>query len=198
MNLQKKSLEQLFVSKVRIKALEYFALNPGRPIHLRGAVRELKEEINAVRREMLRLEAMKFVSIEKQGNKKYFALNLEHPFLNEILSMFHKSSGLGGEIIQAEKKLGQIDFAFLSPAFTKASYFGDTPIDLLIVGLVEMSELGKIIQRTELKIGKEINYAVLKPNEFETRKRRKDPFIHDLFMQDIVMLIGKRTDMIKH
>ena len=45
------------------------------PIHLRGAVREFNEEINAVRRELNRLEEAKILLTEKRGNRKYFVLN---------------------------------------------------------------------------------------------------------------------------
>jgi DNA-binding transcriptional ArsR family regulator len=94
MNSREKSLELLFVSKVRIKALKYFLLNPTTQIHLRAAVRQFDEEINAVRRELMRFEKMGLLKVESKGNKKYFKLNLDHPFINELLGIVHKSSGL--------------------------------------------------------------------------------------------------------
>lgn len=197
MNSRQKALESLLVSKVRIKALELFFLNPNKSIHLRAAVRELNEEINAVRRELLRLEESKLVSGEVKGNRKYFELNTDHPFFNDILALFHKTYGLGGDIISGVKKLGEIEFAFLSPLFTKGTRYGSQPVDLFIVGDIDMNVLNSMISSYEEKMNREIHYAVLKPSDFALRKRRKDQFIIDLAMQDIVMLIGNQETLIK-
>lgn len=193
-----KSLENLFVSKVRIKALAFFLLNPTHPIHLRGAVREFKEEINAVRRELLRLEEMELIIGDKQGNRKYFKANSAHPFFTELLSMVHKSFGLGSEIVKNEKRLGTIDFALLTPSYTRGVYLGDQVIDLAIIGIVEMSVLEQLIKEFEGKNGREIHYTVLKPSEFQIRKRRKDDFIINLMLQDLIMLVGRYEEFVRY
>jgi len=108
-----KGLNNLFVSKVRIKAVKYFLFNPDVPIHLRGAVREFKEEINAVRREMSRLEEIGFITSESRGNRKYFLMNKDHPYMPELMGMFHKTFGIGGSILQNLEKLGNIQFVIL-------------------------------------------------------------------------------------
>lgn len=197
MSICEKSLNNLFISKVRVKALSYFFLNPDRPIHLRGAVREFGEEVNAVRRELSRMELSKLIFSEEKGNRKYYSINQEHPFYPDLLSLFHKSFGIGGEILKEAKKIGEINYAFLTPAFTKGTYYGVQIIDLVIIGDVDISVLGEIIRSQEQKIGKEVHYMVLKPHEFETRKRRKDQFVMDLLIQDIIMLVGSREDLIK-
>jgi len=180
-----------------VKALEYFFLNPTFPIHLRGAVREFKEEINAVRRELLRLEQSNLVEVESKGNKKYFKLNLTHPFVYELMGIVHKSFGLGGELVENAKKLGNVDFAVLTPAYTRGVYYGNQVIDLAIVGTVDLKVLEDIVKKYEHKLGREIHYTVLRPSEFQVRRRRKDEFIINLMIQDIVMLIGKYEDFIR-
>jgi hypothetical protein len=192
-----KTLENLFISKVRVKALRYFMLNPEKSIHLRGAVREFSEEVNAVRRELARLEEVKIVNAEAKGNRKYFSLNSEHPFIAELISIFHKSFGVGGEILKNVKRLGQIDYAFLTPAFTKGNYYGTQIIDLIIIGEVDMQILAEIVKKEEQSIGKEIHYMILKPSDFNIRKRRRDQLIIDLMVQDNVMLIGNKEELIK-
>lgn len=192
-----KSLEMLFVSKVRIKALKHFMMNPTTPIHLRGAVREFKEEINAVRRELIRLEEMGLVRMDAQANRKYFKLNTDHPFLSELLGMFHKTYGFGGEIVQNAKRLGSVEFAVLTESYTKGIFIGDQVLDFAIVGTIDMDLLGQIIKKYEDQTGKEIHYTVLKPSEFQIRKRRKDDFIMNMLVQDIVMLVGSRDDFVR-
>lgn len=193
-----KSIEMLFVSKVRIKALKFFLMNPNDSIHLRGAVREFKEEINAVRRELLRMVEMDLLQITSQGNRKYFKLNAEHPFINDLFGMFHKSYGLGAQIIKEAKNLGTIDYAMLTPSYTKQIFLGtDQVIDLAIVGIVDLEKLNEIIKKYENDRGKEIHYTVLKPSEFETRRRRKDDFLINLMNMDLVMLVGRYENFIR-
>jgi hypothetical protein len=197
MSTYAKSLDLLFVSKVRIKALRYFLLHPDVNIHLRGAVREFNEEINAVRRELLRLEEMDFLKVENQGNRKYFKINLDHPFIDELLSMFHKSYGLGEALIRNSKKLGTIDFALLTPAYTRGIKRGEQVIDMAIIGSIDMQLLSEIIREFEDELGRELHYTVLKPNEFQIRRRRHDEFILNMMVQHIVMLIGSHEEFVK-
>lgn len=192
-----KTIEALFVSKVRIKALKYFFYNPKKSIHLRGAVREFAEEINAVRRELTRLEEVKIIVSENKGNRKYYKLNFEHEFLDELMSIFHKSTGLGYEILRNAKKLGNIEYALLTPVFTRSVFFGSQPIDLLVIGDVDLSLLSEIIREEEFKLNREIHYMVLKSSEFLMRKRRRDQNLIDILFQDFVLLIGKKSDLIK-
>lgn len=197
MSLTHKTLEHLFISKVRIKALKYFLMNPDKPIHLRGAVREFKEEINAVRRELTRLESTKFIKSDSKGNRKYFELNGEHPFISELISVFHKTFGLGGEIVNNEKKLGDIEFAFLTPSFTKGIFMGIQIIDMVIVGNIDLKVMEEIVTKAQYEFNKEIHYMVLKPSEFQLRKRRRDQLITDLLMQDLVVLLGNPDELPK-
>jgi hypothetical protein len=172
-------------------------MNPDSPLHLRGAVREFKEEINSVRRELSRLVESNFITTEQKGNKKYFTLNKEHPFYDELVGIIFKSYGLGGEILENKKKLGNVDFAFLTPYFTKAVHWSNQPVDLVIIGEVDMSIMEEIIHNIQNEIGREIHYMILRPSDFQVRKRRRDQFILDLMSQNNTMLIGKYEELVK-
>ena len=51
-------LEQLFGSKTRVKVLRLFLNNPGQPYYLREIAREVKSQLNSVRREVNILEKL--------------------------------------------------------------------------------------------------------------------------------------------
>lgn len=191
----KKTLDYLLVSKVRIKSLKYFFFHPDVPIHLRAAVRELNEEINAVRRELTRLEECKILRVESRGNRKYFSLNYGHPFFEELLKIFHKSYGLGGTIINNSKKVGEIDFAILTSSYTRGLRMGLHDVDLVIVGQVELGVLSEYIAKAEKQLGREVNYTVLKRSEFELRKKRRDSFVMELLFSSKIVLIGSDEEL---
>jgi len=192
-----KIIESLFISKVRVKALEYFMLNPDKEIHLRGAVREFSEEVNAVRRELERLAECGILKATNKGNRKYFELNGTNPVVNEMIAIFQKSSGLGLEIMESKNKLGNIEYAFLTPSFTKGIFMGVQIIDLVVIGDVDLDELARIVKKYQEKLNREIHYMVLKSSEFLLKKRRRDQLIIDLLMQDNVLLIGNRDEFVR-
>ncbi len=192
----KKAVEYLFISKVRIKILRLFFLHPDVPYHIRGVVREISEEINAVRRELLRLETIQLLKSERKGNRLYFTLLTTFPFYNEILKMIYKTFGLGGEIVRCEKELGDLKFALLTKAYTKGIRTGSDDIDLVLVGKVNIPALTAAVQRAERQTGREINYTVLKDSEFILRKKRKDAFVQDILQGSKVMLIGDEDDLV--
>lgn len=188
----KKYLDQLFVSKVRIKALHYFFAN-SEPIHLRGAVRELNEEINAVRRELDRMEEINLLISERKGNRKYFRLNPDFVFYEELLALVYKSTGLGYDILLNLKKIGQVEFAVLTQGYTRQASYGKHRMDLVIVGDgLDMIKIKKLVEKHEKKIERDIYYAVLDKRDFIMRKTRRDLFMQELFMQQFIMLVGDR------
>lgn len=192
----RKSLDYLLISKVRIKALKHFFFNPDTPIHLRGAVRQFKEEINAVRRELNRLEEINLLNTEKRGNRKYYKLNKSHPFYDSLLVLIHKTFGLGGDIVKSSKKLGDIQFALLTSSYTKGIALEPHDVDLVIVGEVDLDLLSELVGVAENRLGKEVNYTVLSAEDFDLRKKRRDAFVSQLMFGDHLLLMGSRSEFI--
>lgn len=192
----KKYLDHLFISKVRVKALRHFFAHPAEAIHLRGAVREFNEEINAVRRELTRMAEIKLLLVETKGNKKYFRLNPEFVCYEELAGMMHKSFGLGGEILTSLKKLGAIDFAFLTQQYTRAKAFGNHQVDLVVIGDVDLKILDTIVSGVERQTKRPIHYSVLTRADFELRRKRKDAFVQELMLQKRLMLVGDEVEFI--
>mgnify|MGYP000995040131 CR=1 FL=1 len=92
-------LKNLFISKVRVKILDQYMTNFDASFHVRGLVRILNEEINAVRRELLNLQAAGVLKSQKDGNNIVYKLNKDCPSVWELRSMFFKESKIGTEIL---------------------------------------------------------------------------------------------------
>lgn len=197
MSNTRKSIDYLFISKVRIKALRYFFFHPNTPIHLRGAVREFNEEINAVRREVNRLEEIKLLNTERKGNRKYYSLNESHPYFSDLLGIIHKTFGLGGDLVKADNKLGNVDYIVLTSSYTRGIPVEPNDVDLILIGEVNLNLLAEIVENAEKRIGKEINYTVLTPQDFEIRKKRRDAFVLDILAGGHILLKGDRKDFCK-
>lgn len=189
-------LEDLVVSKVRVKILALFLLNPGKVFYVREIVRRIKEEINAVRRELAHLEKVKMVKKEKRANRLYYLFRREHPLYFELLELINKVYGLGGEILKQRAKLGKIKFVMLSGKFIRGKERGPDEIDLLVVGNVVLPQLSQIVRAEEVRQDREINYTVMSEEEFNFRKKRRDPFVLKILSGSRVMIIGDEEELV--
>ncbi|MEJ2441627.1 MAG: hypothetical protein P8Y06_01750 [Patescibacteria group bacterium] len=190
-------LSDIITSKVRIKVLELFLSDITEMYHVRGIAREIKEEINAVRRELERLEKAGILKKEPRGNRLYYWPRNDYPFYGDLLSMVTKTTGLGAAIIENKNKLGKISFLMFSGKFARRkTRKKDEEVDILVVGEVELSELANLIRVEESKRNKEINYTVMSREEFEFRKKRRDPFLLSILSGSRVMVIGDQEDLV--
>jgi hypothetical protein len=191
------TLQDLFISKVRVKILQSFLSNPNDPFHVRGLVRKTNEEINAVRRELARMENAGIVKKEHRGNRLYYWFRKDYIFYYDLLSLVVKTTELGKAIITNRNKLGKIKFAMLSGKFVRHLEREKDEVDFLIVGKVVLPELANIVREEESRREREINYTIMTEEEFEFRKRRHDPFITKILLASRVMLIGDEQEMVK-
>ncbi len=189
-------LNDLFISKVRVKMLQLFMLNPSVMFHVREIVRQVDEEINAVRRELLRMEKGGMVRSEWRANRRYYEFKKEYLFYPELLAMMNKISGLGGEILQNRAKLGKVKFAFISGGFARGKVPGARDVELLVVGTIVLPELSALVKNEEVKRGREINYTVMAEDEYKYRVTRRDPFILDVLERPRIMLIGEEEALL--
>ncbi|HAM37173.1 TPA: hypothetical protein DCP42_00405, partial [Patescibacteria group bacterium] len=90
--------------------------------HVRGLVRILDEEINAVRRELLNLQDAGLLTSKKDGNKLVYKLNQKYPILPELRSMFYKESNIGRAILKVAEEIEGIQLLVLTESFIKNRY----------------------------------------------------------------------------
>ena len=128
------NLEDIITSKVRIKILDLFFSNLTEMYHVRGIVREINEEINAVRRELERLEKAGILKKEPRGNRIYYFVRADYVGFGDLLSTVSKSTGLGGQICESRAKLGKISFVMFSGGFARMKKRKkDDNVDVLVV-----------------------------------------------------------------
>jgi hypothetical protein len=124
-------------------------------------------------------------------------LRHDHYLYFDLLHLITKTSGLGGEIHKNRAKLGKLKFAMISGKYVRNLPRDSADVDLLLVGKVVLPEISQIIRGEEARSEREINYTVMSEEEFEFRKRRRDPFVIGLLNMSRVMVIGDEQELIK-
>lgn len=189
-------LKDLITSKTRVKIMSLFLEDPSKMYHVREIVRQVHEEINAVRRELILLEKKGVLSREPRANRVYYYLDKNYPFFYDLIRLHAKTNGLGADIIKNRVKLGKIKYAMLSGKFARQIRENPDDVDLLIVGTVVLPELTLVVKQEEGKRGGEINYTVMSEEEFAFRKKRLDPFINGIISGSRIMLIGDEESLL--
>ncbi len=184
-------------SRVRVKLIELFYSDITEMYHIREVTRQVKEEINAVRRELANLEKSGVLKKENRGNRVYYWARGEYHFYSDLLSMVAKSTGLGSEIINSRKKIGRVNFVMFSGKFVRRKERKrDDEVDILVVGDVVLPELATLIRMEESRRKHEINYTVMSREELDYRKKRRDPFLLGILSGGRVMIIGDEETLV--
>lgn len=182
-------LEHLFGSRTRVKLLGLFLRYPSDQLYVREITRRINTQINAVRRELSNLMKLGFiVEVEEEPvegggkrktpglKKKYYKVNPGFKLYQEISALVTRAQVLlEGRLDQDILKLGDVQYlAFLGAFLGKAK----SPVDLFIVGAVDLNALKKLVAESEKALGFEINFSVMSPDEFRYRKDMTDKFLY--------------------
>ncbi len=191
------NLRDFIVSKVRVKVIKSFLENPKEMYHVRELVRRTGEEINAVRRELSRMEEAGMLKKEARGNRLYYWFRDDYAFFPELLSLVAKTTGLGLNIRKNKGKIGKLSFVVFSGEFVRRVPRKDTDqVDVLVVGDVVLPELAVFIRQEEAQRTQEINYTPMTAEEFDFRKKRRDPFILGILSSAKIMIIGDEQEFV--
>ncbi len=189
-------LQDFMISRVRVQIIELFFGQPDEMFFVREITRQIKEEINAVRRELDRMLEAGMLKSEERGNRLYYYLNKHYTFYSELLRMVTKSNGLGLKLAKLRKKLGNVKFIMFSGKFVRTDLSRGSEVDVLIVGDVVLAELEAIMKEEEQRIGREISYTVLAEDEFDFRKQRRDPFLMEVLYGTRIMIVGNEEELV--
>ena len=194
-------LEQLFGSKTRVSLLRLFLNNPGNFFFVREIARNLKTHLNSVRRELSNLENIGIIKshtkedLEKEAGKKlkdkkkYYKLNSDFVFLDELRSLLVKAQIIMEQSL-AEKvqKIGNVSLFLLSGIFVGRE---DAPVDLLVIGTVNRKKFLRLISDFERDLGRSINYTIMSKQDFVYRRGLTDRFLYDLLEHKNLKVIDK-------
>lgn len=189
-------LKQLFISKVRVKMLKQFLFNSDEEYHVRGLVRILDEEINAVRRELQNLEEAGILLSQKKGNKLFYYINDKSPYINQLRKLFYIDRPDVRQITKVLSSEDRIQTAVVTENYLKNEYERDYDIDLLILTEASVNEVVDLIKTIEEKVDRELRVTVLKPSDIEFHHKKRDEFLLNILREDKIIIIGDHSNLI--
>lgn len=158
-------LSGIITSKLKIKMLVRFFVNPASKTYLRELAAELQVSSNAVRTELNHLADASLIQSEKDGRKVLYRANLQHPLFPELASMARKALGVEQMIESIISRLGRLEKAYLLDDYALGKDTGI--IDLLLVGEIDNFHLHDLTRKTEKYLKRKIRHLVLTEEEFQ-------------------------------
>lgn len=183
-------LEYFFGSRTRLKLLHIFFGSPERPFFVRQLSRLADTQLNAIRREIARLEEAGVIrqineaplDPEHNGGEraKYYQLDTGFLLFAELKMLLTKGKLLAEQAIieEIKKRGGTIKLFLLAGVFTSEP---KSETDLLIVGDLKYSVIAKLIKELEKAIGQPVRYTLMDKKEFEERNEIGDVFLYRIF-----------------
>lgn len=190
-------LQHIIPSKARRKILEFFFHHPNENYYLRRIVREIEEEVNAVKRELDILTEEKLLQRERRLNKVFYMLNKNYRFYDEFTRIFTKTGFLAQAIYKSGSKIGKVRFIAISLKLSKNVPIKEDEIYALFIGIIVVPEVESIMGEAEKLFGRPINYTAMTEDEFTFRKKNNDPFMWRFLKQPKVMLVGTEEELLK-
>ena len=183
-------LEALIPSKTRVKLLTLFLLNPENEYYVREIVRMIGENYNAVRRELANLEAFGLITGNKKGNLQFYSVNRDFYLYQDLQKIVLKTEGVAKIIREDLARIPGIECIFIYGSFAQGTAGAKSDIDLFIIGDIDENMLIPLIHEGEQKTNRELNYTLMKGDEFRSRKESGDPFVKNVMNEPQIPIIG--------
>jgi DNA-binding transcriptional ArsR family regulator len=164
-------INTLITSQTRVKLLLKFFLNSRTKAHLRGLETEFGESSNSIRIELNRFEEAGLLTSLREGNKKVFRANDQHPLYRDIHSIILKETGIDRVIEKVVHRLGDLSSVYLTGDFARGK--NSPVIELILVGSdIDREYLARKVVQAEELVGRKVSYVVLDPEEAEWHLRK--------------------------
>ena len=186
-------IDALFGSKTRVKLLHLFLNNPNRAFYVREITRKIDEQINSVRRELANMLSIGIIQSDSANNRLYYEVNQSYTYYEPLRSIFaDNTSGVPAtatpvvtDWAKRLKTLGDVRVAVLSGSLVRGS---KNDVDIILAGNVNKTQLKRFIKEMEDEEGRQLNYTVMRYEEFYYRLSIKDRFISNIINSKFTLL----------
>lgn len=189
-------MEELFSSQARVAILKLLLLNGDGRFYLREIASRTDQPVQAVQRELPKLERIGLLDHTVHGNRKYYQVNRDCPIFPELKSIFLKTVGLGDALREyLSKEVGGIEVAFIYGSYARGEESVASDIDVFVVGAIKARDLSAALAEARSELSREMNAVAMTPQEFSTKVAAKNHFVLSVLEEPKTFLVGNAEDL---
>lgn len=183
------TLSTLF-PQVRAELLRLLFCGQGVRLHVRELARQSGLTLGTVQDELKKLTAGGLLLSERDGNRRYYSANADHPVFPDLRSLVLKTTGLRDVLAASLAEVDGIELAFIFGSFAADSAGSGSDVDLMVLGTVSLRTLAPRLRRASAELHREINPHALTPAEWTRRLKADDAFIRRVAREPKLWLKG--------
>jgi predicted nucleotidyltransferase len=176
-------------SKVAIKLLDYYFLNPDSQHYINELARILELDPKNTETKLKEFEEEGLFKSEFRGKERYFFLAKDNPVLEHYRQIFLTTYGIEKRLKDMLPNIKGLKEAYIFGSYASNKMDSSSDIDILAIGSHSVLELQRLIVKLQKDIGREFNVTNLSLKEFEAKKKDKDPFISGVFKTKTIRLV---------
>lgn len=135
------------------------------------------------------LEKSDVVLRSSRGNQVVYSINRKNPIYNELRSICLKTFGMRDVVADILRPFGdRIEIAFLFGSIVKGTDRAGSDVDLMVVGDVDVFDLGEAVQKLENALGREIDLQLHSSEEW--KRLAGDRVIAAIMEGEKIMVVG--------
>lgn len=168
----------------------------GGTFFIRELAREIDEQLNGVRRELINLESLGILSSYEENKKKVYRLNKNCPFHRELSDIFVKNYDVIGKLETFFKSKRTLDLIALSDRLETTIQNEGTPattVDVFLIGDLDRAEFNAFLEKT--LFGRRVKYAVMSKDDFLYRLEYSDKLVLSILSQKGMKILKDRLDI---
>ena len=193
--MRKHILDTLF-PRTRQAILSAVLLRPNKWWYLTDLAKYLGVSPSSLQRELASLVGGDLLISRKDGKRVYYKVNQDCPIVEELQTIFVKTSGIADVINSSLRRFsGKIEIAFIYGSIARTEELSTSDVDLMIVGDAGLADLVPGLRRAEKALGREINPTIYSPQEFLQRRQEGDSFINTVLSDSKIFLKGNDSEL---
>jgi len=176
-------------SKIAIKLLDYYFLNPDAQNYINELARILNLDPKNTETKLKEFEKQGLFKSEFRGRERYFFLAKNNPILENYRQIYLKTYGIEKSLKDLLKSIKGIEEAYIFGSYAADKMDASSDIDVLAVGSHSVLELQRRVAKLQRETAREFNIVNLSEKEFTAKKKKKVPFIDNIIKNKKIKLV---------
>ena len=189
------ALDSLLSRSVQ-EILTALLLEREKPWYFRDLAKRLSRTPSTLQRPLESLVRAGILKKWTEGNRVYFAADLECPLLPELRSLLEKTVGLVDvlrDVLRPHAKSIKVAFVYGSVASGKQR--SESDVDLLVIGRTTLSNISIALSKAEDRLRRPVNVTIYSPSEFAEKLDRKNHYLRSVLAKEKIFVIGTAHDL---
>jgi predicted nucleotidyltransferase len=196
--MRKSSILDTLFPELRQEILAATLLAPKKSWYLSELAAHLETSPSSLQRELEALSKSGILERKQDGRRTYYQAQTASPVFPELRALFSKTVGmvplLSSELARFS---GKIKWAALYGSVARGEERTQSDIDLLIVGMVGMTELLPVLRKIEQQFGRELSVTRYSEAEFLAKRRSQDHFLTSVLKGKLITIAGSPNELEK-